>query len=46
MAKSNSIAAVQAAIPKEIDMDQCSMIDMHSGVYMLGTRHPHSDTWV
>jgi hypothetical protein len=23
-----------------------SLIDVHSGVYMLGTRHPHSDTWV
>lgn len=22
-----------------------SLIDVHSGVYMLGTRHPHSDTW-
>lgn len=22
-----------------------SMIDVHCGVYMLGTRHPHSDTW-
>lgn len=27
-------------------MDECSMIDVHSGVYMLGTRHPLSDTWV
>jgi len=23
-----------------------SLIDVHSGVYMLGTRHPHSDKWV
>lgn len=23
-----------------------SLIDVHSGVYMLGTRHPHSDTWM
>lgn len=23
-----------------------SMIDVHSGLYMLGTRHPHSDSWV
>jgi hypothetical protein len=22
-----------------------SLIDVHSGIYMLGTRHPHSDTW-
>jgi hypothetical protein len=22
-----------------------SLIDVHSGVYMLGTRHPHSGTW-
>lgn len=28
------------------DMDECTMIDIHGGVYMLGTRHPHSDTWV
>lgn len=23
-----------------------SLIDVHSGVYLLGTRHPHSDQWV
>ena len=23
-----------------------SLIDVHSGVYMLGTRHPHSGNWV
>jgi hypothetical protein len=23
-----------------------SLIDAHSGVYMLGTRHPHSGTWI
>lgn len=23
-----------------------SLIDVHSGVYMLGTRHPHSGAWV
>jgi hypothetical protein len=22
-----------------------SLIDVHSGLYMLGTRHPHSGTW-
>lgn len=22
------------------------LIDVHSGVYMLGTRHPHSDGWI
>jgi hypothetical protein len=22
-----------------------SLVDVHSGVYMLGTRHPHSHTW-
>jgi hypothetical protein len=25
--------------------DWC-LIDVHSGVYMLGTRHPHSNTWI
>lgn len=23
-----------------------SMTDVHSGVYLLGTRHPHSDSWL
>jgi hypothetical protein len=23
-----------------------SMIDAHSGVYMLGTKHPHADSWL
>ena len=23
-----------------------SMTDVHSGVYLLGTRHPHSDSWI
>jgi hypothetical protein len=23
-----------------------SLIDVHSGVYLLGTRHPHSDIWI
>lgn len=24
----------------------CCLLDMHSGVYMLGTRDPRSDTWI
>ena len=23
-----------------------SMLDVHSGLYMLGTRHPHSNQWI
>lgn len=26
-------------------LDGWSLVDVHSGVYMLGTRHPHSNTW-
>ncbi|WP_244444221.1 hypothetical protein [Lutibaculum baratangense] len=28
-----------------VGISDCSMIDMHSGLYMLGTRLPESDTW-
>jgi hypothetical protein len=27
-------------------LKDCSLIDIHSGIYMLGTRHPQSRHWI